>query len=94
MCNTLPNRNLEIAACVTNNSRNHIDFYNHLNPRSTKRGLETLRHLAPRLWNAIPESVKNAPSLESFKIQINKWKADNCPCKLCKTYINSLGYLE
>ena len=94
MCNIFPQRNLDIAACVANNTRNHIDFYNHLNPRSTKWGLETLRHLGPRLWKAIPESVRNAPSLESFKIQIKKWKADNCLCKLCKTYINSVGYLE
>ena len=94
MCNIFPRRTLDIATGVANNTRNYIDFYNHSNPRSTKWGLETLRHLGPRLWKGIPESVRNAPSLASFKIQIKKWKADNCPCKLCKTYINSLGYIE
>ena len=93
MCNIFPRRNLDIATGVANNTRNHIDSYNHSNPRSTKWGLETLKHLGPRLWT-IPESVRNAPSLASFKIQIKKWKADNCPCKLCKTYINSFGYIE
>ena len=62
MWNIFPKRNLDIAACVVNNTRNHIDFYNHFNPRSTKWGLETLRHLGSRLWRAIPESVRNAPS--------------------------------
>ena len=28
--------------------------------------------------------LKNANSIEAFKIQIKKWKPENCPCRLCK----------
>ena len=63
MCNIFPRRNLDIATGVANNTRNHTDVYNHSTPRLTKWGLETLRHLGPRLWKAIPESVRNGKQI-------------------------------
>ena len=63
MCNIFPKRNLNIATCVANNTRNHRDFYNHLNPRSTKWGLETLRHLGP-----IMETLRHlGPIMETLR---------------------------
>ena len=38
--------------------------------------------------------MKNEISLNSFKAQIKKWLPFNCPCRLCKSYINGAGILE
>ena len=41
----------------------------------------------------VPAEVKNAISLNSFKAQIKKWLLFNCPCRICKPYINGVGFL-
>ena len=45
-----------------------------------------------RIWSLIPSNIKNCETLEKFKQKIKYWKPDNCPCRLCKTYIKGLGY--
>ena len=32
-------------------------------------------------------------SLNIFKRKIKNWKGENCPCRLCKTYVRELGYI-
>ena len=55
-------------------------------------GIETIRYRGPKTWNIVPEEIKQAPSLAVFKEKIKKWKPENCDCRLCKTYIQGLGY--
>ena len=62
------------------------------NIRSTKYGTETLSHLGPKIWNQIPEEIKGAKSLKSFKEKIKLWVPNRCPCRLCKVYIVNLGF--
>ena len=38
--------------------------------------------------------IKNIESLEKFKVEIKKWTPNVCPCRLCKTYISGVGYLD
>ena len=62
------------------------------NKKTVKYGIETVTYRAPFLW-ANPESeYQNAKSLEEFKSKINTWKCDFCPCRLCKNYIQDLGF--
>ena len=89
-----PCRDLANIECVAGSLRNQVDFYNPSNPRSVNWGLETLRHLGPILWNAIPKDIKGAPSLNRFKALIKTWEPINCPCRLCKIYINHVGYVN
>ena len=28
-----------------------------------------------------------------FKNKIEKWKPENCPCRLCNAYINNIGFV-
>ena len=37
--------------------------------------------------------LKNIDNLEHFKKEIKTWKPDNCPCRVCKVYIESVGFL-
>ena len=49
-----PQRNLANVECVAGNLRNQVKFYNNTNPKSTNYSLDTLRHLGPIVWKAIP----------------------------------------
>ena len=55
-------------------------------------GLETISYRAPQLWNLVPTDIKDALSLPTFKKKIKSWYCDSCPCRLCKTYIASVGF--
>ena len=40
----------------------------------------------------LPEKLKQCEGLSEFQIAMKSWKPENCPCELCKTYIQGLGY--
>ena len=44
-------------------------------------GTESLSSLAPRIWELIPQSLKDK---SQFKIKIKTWTTSQCPCRLCK----------
>ena len=60
---------------------------------TTHYGTESITILGPKIWDIIPSDIKNAGTLNSFKINIKKWKVENCPCRLCKTFVRDLGFL-
>ena len=64
------------------------------NIHTERYGTETLAHLGPKIWDIIPNNLKEETSLKSFKNKVKKWKPEKCPCKLCKTYIFGIGYIE
>ena len=51
-------------------------FYNPVNPKTTNYGIETLRNLGPKIWDIIPNDIKEAETLNSFKAKIKNWKVD------------------
>ena len=59
--------------------------------RTTKYGIET-PYLGPKLWNLVPNEYRTIKSLAGFKAKIKTWLQENCPCRLCKTYIHQLGF--
>ena len=89
-----PQRNLANVECVAANLRNQVMFYNTANPKSTNYGLDTLIHIGPIVWKAIPNVIRESPSLNIFKVRIKVWEASTCPCRLCKIYIQQIGYVN
>ena len=63
------------------------------NIRTVRYGSETIYSLGPKIWSAIPDNYKNAATLEEFKIIIKQWKPI-CPCRLCKTYVAGVGFID
>ena len=61
--------------------------------RTTKYGLQSIKYLAPKIWELVPQNIKNCESLESFKSAIKSWSTDECPCRLCKRYIAQVGFM-
>ena len=44
--------------------------------------------LGLKIWNILPDSWKDNDNLYTFKKIVEKWKDENCPCRLCKIYID------
>ena len=73
------------------NLRNFQCLYS-TNKRTVKYGTETVTYRGPQIWNLIPEKTKNASSFDLFNKEIGKWKGEKCPCRICKTYIQHVGF--
>ena len=56
-------------------------------------GTESLSNLGPRIWNLVPDKLKQLVDIHAFKKEIKKWKPEKCPCRLCKTYIPRVGFI-
>ena len=62
------------------------------NPKTVAYGTESVSFMAPKIWSIVPQELKNSQSLYSFQKSIRKWKP-NCPCRLCKTYLQRVGFI-
>ena len=62
-------------------------------PHSTKYGLNTISHLAPKFLEIILDEIKSCKSLNSFKAKINMWVPTNWPCNLCRPYVHNVGFI-
>ena len=74
------------------NLQNQTDFII-LQVKSVNHGLEIIRILAPKIWESLPIVLKNKESVDSFKTDIKRWKPESCSCRLCKTYLQNIGFL-
>ena len=63
------------------------------NKRTAKYGTEIVTYRGPQIWNLIPEKTKNVSSFKIFKKEMRKWKDEKCPCRMCKTYIQRVGFI-
>ena len=59
---------------------------------TVNRGTETIRYRGPKTWEIVPEEIKNVENLSIFKKKIRSWKPIGCTCRLCKSYIQGIGY--
>ena len=56
-------------------------------------GTESLSHLGPNLWRILPHEYNKVKSLNEFKTKIKRWVPKNCPFRLCKKYIEHVGFI-
>ena len=64
------------------------------NVHTVAYGTETLNYMGPKLWSLVPNELREVKSLTEFKRNIKLWKPDKCPCRICKTYVAGLGFIE
>ena len=55
-------------------------------------GSETIFSLGPKIWDILPTELKIIVSPTLFKKKIREWAPKNCPCRLCKTYEQNIGF--
>ena len=63
------------------------------NVKTVHYGTESLSFLGPRIWKLVPLEIKKSTSLQIFKNKIKTWAPENCPCRLCKTYVQGVGFV-
>ena len=62
--------------------------------RTVKFWTETISYRGPQIGNLIPERLRKLETLNKFKKEIKLWKCDACPCRMCKTYIQRVGFIN
>ena len=61
--------------------------------RTVHYGLETLIYWSPEIWSLLPENIEEVELLEIFKREVKNWICDDCPCRLCKPYLQNIAFL-
>ena len=56
-------------------------------------GSESIRILGPKIWELLPADIRFAENLNTFQVKKKNWKVENCPCRLCKDFIEGVGFL-
>ena len=61
---------------------------------SVSYGIETASFVGARAWNSLARDLKESKSLELFKSKIKNWIPEKWPCKICKPYLQQIGYAQ
>ena len=77
---------------ISYNLRNRNPFLSR-NVRSVNNGTESISFRGPQIWSIVPENIKNASSLSEFKSKIKHWEPKGCKCRLCKIYVQHIGFI-
>ena len=72
--------------------RNELRFKSR-NIRTARYGIETAAFVGSKTWSYMASELKKSTSLNEFRSKIKNWKPENCPCNLCKIYLQGIGYL-
>ena len=64
------------------------------NKKTMNYGINSASHLATKIWDLVPEEIKNSKSSNIFRQKIKIWIPQKCPCTLCKTYVPNLRYID
>ena len=75
------------------NLRSEASHFKRENVKSTHYGIQSMRHLGPKIWKIVPQNIRESSSLNEFKILTKFCKPDTCPCRLCKNYIAQVGFI-
>ena len=69
------------------------NIFKTFNVKTGEWGTETLSHLGPKIWSLIPLFLKKLP-FSQFRKHIRLWKPDKCPCRMCKFYLQRVGFIN
>ena len=64
------------------------------NARTVIYGTETISFRGPKVWEMLPNDLKESQTLEEFKHIEKLWKPNECDCRLCKTFVPNLGFIN
>ena len=62
------------------------------NVKSVFNGTEPVSYRAQKTWDI--DNIKTASSLNDFFSLIKKWQPNECTCRLCKTYVDGIGFVD
>ena len=59
-----------------------------------KYGINTIAFRGSQIWQNIPLEIRNSESLSLFKSNIKQIQSLPCHCKICRSFIANLGYMD
>ena len=86
------NNIFEKRQILCDNLRLQTDFFA-LSVRASHYGLNFLSYFAGKVWDFLPQDIKNLQDLDKFKRKIRHWEQKNCHCKLCRVYLHNVDYI-
>ena len=57
------------------------------NVKSTHYSIQSIRYLAPKIWDLVRDQIIHSGLLTTFKSFIKSWSPSGCSCRLHKIYI-------
>ena len=57
-------------------------------------GTESISNLGSKIWDLVPSNLKGVSELDKFGKAIKQWKHEDCPCRLCRVFVQNVGFLE
>ena len=69
------------------------DSFQRRSVNSVWHGTESVSYLGPKVWDLVPNEIKESESLNGFKFKIKRWVPERCPPRICKTYLGQVGFL-
>ena len=56
-------------------------------------GTESISNLRQKIRDLIPNNLKEISDLDKFEKAIKQGKSEECPCRLCKVFVQNVGFL-
>ena len=63
------------------------------NVRTVYNGKETISFRGPKTWDMVPNHIRISKSLKEFKSKIRNWTPEGCEYRLCKVFVQNLGFI-
>ena len=54
---------------------------------------ESESYLGPKIWDLVPNEIKEFESLNGFKFKIKRWVPEEYPCRICKIHLGIVGFI-
>ena len=68
-------------------------IFEEMNVSTVLYDTEAISSLRAQVLNLLPKNLKCSKSFSEFKKNIRKWTTKECPCHLCKVYVENLGFM-
>lgn len=60
--------------------------------KTVRCDLETMSYTSPKIWDLVPNEMKQVTPLNELKTKIKIWKLENGPCRLSRSYLPELTF--
>ena len=75
------------------NFRAGATYFKRENVKKNHYGIQSVGYFGAKLWDTVPNNIKNCSWLNKVKNSIKSWKPNECPYRLCKKYIAQAGFI-
>ena len=57
-------------------------------------GNESISNLGPKSWDLVPSNQEKISDIDKFKKATKQWIHEDCPWRMCKDFVQNVGFLE